>query len=281
MIIIDGKEVSKKVLQELKTQVEKLDVKPTIAVVIVGENPSSKIYVNIKHKKAIEIGMNSVVVEMPADATQDELEAKIEELNQDPFINGILVQLPLPKHLDTYKIIEKINPLKDTDGFHPENVGKLSIGLKPFAQPCTPKGVMRLLEEYNVDLEGKNVVVIGRSNIVGKPISAMLLAKNATVTMAHSKTINLPSVTSKADVVISAVGVPNLVKSNWIKEKAVVIDVGISKTQEGKIVGDVDFEDVKDKASLITPVPGGVGPMTIAMLLENTLNLYYLQKEKK
>lgn len=280
-MIIDGKEVAKKVLLELKSQIEKLDVKPTIAVVIVGENPASKIYVNLKHKKAAEIGMNSIVVEMPAEATQAELEAKIEELNQDSSINGILVQLPLPKHLDTYKIIEKINPLKDTDGFHPENVGKLSIGLEPYAQPCTPKGVMRLLDEYNVDLEGKNAVVIGRSNIVGKPISAMLLAKSATVTMAHSKTINLPNVTSKADVLISAVGVPNLVKSNWVKEKAVVIDVGISKTPEGKIVGDVDFDDVKDKASLITPVPGGVGPMTIAMLLENTLNLYYLQKEKK
>lgn len=279
-MIIDGKEVSKKVLQELKSQIEKLNVKPTIAVVIVGENPSSKIYVNIKHKKAVEIGMNSVVIEMPAETTQAELEAKIEELNQTPEINGMLVQLPLPKHLDTYKIIEKIDPLKDVDGFHPENVGKLSIGLKPYAQPCTPKGVMRLLEEYKVDLEGKNVIVIGRSNIVGKPIAAMLLAKNATVTMAHSKTLNLPAVSAKADVVISAVGVPNLVKSTWIKEKAVVIDVGISKTPEGQIVGDVDFEDVKDKASLITPVPGGVGPMTIAMLLENTLNLYNLQKEK-
>jgi len=280
-MIIDGKKVAQGILEDIKKQVAKLEAKPTIAVIIVGANPSSKIYVNIKNKKAIEIGMHSVVVEMPEDTTQQALEQKIDELNQDSAINAILVQMPLPKHLDAYKIIEKILPNKDVDGFHPENVGKLSIGLTPFACSCTPKGVIRLLDEYNIDLEGKHVVVIGRSNIVGKPISAMLLARNATVTMAHSKTKNISLLVKSADIVVSAVGSPKLVKKEWIKDNAVVIDVGISRTPDGKIVGDVDFENVKDKASFITPVPGGVGPMTIAMLLENTLNLYYLQKEKK
>jgi methylenetetrahydrofolate dehydrogenase (NADP+)/methenyltetrahydrofolate cyclohydrolase len=280
-MIIDGKKVAQGILEDIKKQVEKLEIKPVIAVVIVGENPSSKIYVNIKNKKATEIGMNSVVIEMPEDTAQQELEAKIDELNQSPDINAILVQMPLPKHLDAYKIIEKILPEKDVDGFHPENVGRLSIGLTPFSYSCTPKGVIRLLDEYNIDLEGKHVVVIGRSNIVGKPLSMMMMSRNATVTMAHSKTKNLPLIAKSADILISAVGSPKLVKKEWIKEDAVVIDVGISKNIEGKIIGDVDFENIKDKASFITPVPGGVGPMTIAMLLENTLNLYYLQKEKK
>ena len=280
-MIIDGKKIAQEILSDLKKEVEKLDVKPTIAVVIVGENPSSKIYVNLKNKKATEIGMNSLVVEMPENTTQKELEIKIDELNNNPDINAILVQLPLPLHINTYEILKKISPIKDVDGFHPENIGKLAIGLKPYAQSCTPKGVIRLLGAYGVSLEGKNVVVIGRSNIVGKPLSLMLLALNATVTMAHSKTKNLPEITKRADIVISAVGSPKLVKKDWIKDKAVVIDVGISKNSEGKIEGDVDFEDMKDKASFITPVPGGVGPMTIAMLLENTLNLYHLQKEKK
>lgn len=280
-MIIDGKKVAQGILEDIKKQVEKLETKPTIAVVIVGENPSSKIYVNLKNKKATEIGMNSLVVEMPETITQRLLEEKIDQLNQNKEINAILVQMPLPKHLDAYKIIEKILPQKDVDGFHPENVGRLSIGLTPFACSCTPKGVLRLLDEYNIDLEGKNVVVIGRSNIVGKPLSAMLLARNATVTIAHSKTKNIPLLVKNADIVISAVGSPKLVKQEWVKDNAVVIDVGISRTSDGEIVGDVDFENVKDKASFITPVPGGVGPMTIAMLLENTLNLYYLQKEKK
>ena len=280
-MIIDGKKVAQGILEDIKKQVAKLEIKPAIAVVIVGENPSSKIYVNLKNKKATEIGMNSVVIEMPEDTSQQELEAKIDELNQNVNINAILVQMPLPKALDAYKIIEKILPEKDVDGFHPENVGRLSIGLAPFSYSCTPKGVIRLLDEYNIDLEGKHVVVIGRSNIVGKPLSMMLLARNATVTMAHSKTRNLPLLVKSSDIVASAVGSPKLVKKEWIKEGAVVIDVGISRTSEGKIAGDVDFANVKDKASFITPVPGGVGPMTIAMLLENTLNLYYLQKEKK
>lgn len=280
-MIIDGKKVAQGILEDIKKQVSKLETKPTIAVVIVGANPSSKIYVNIKNKKATEIGMNSIVIEMPEETTQQSLEQKIDELNQNMDINAILVQMPLPKPLDAYKIIEKILPEKDVDGFHPENVGRLSIGLTPFACSCTPKGVIRLLDEYDIDLEGKNVVVIGRSNIVGKPLFAMLLARNATVTMAHSKTKNIPLLVKTADIVISAVGSPKLVKKEWIKEGAVVIDVGISRTSDGAIVGDVDFENVKDNASFITPVPGGVGPMTIAMLLENTLNLYYLQKEKK
>ena len=232
-MIIDGKKVAQGILEDIKKQVAKLEIKPAIAVVIVGENPSSKIYVNLKNKKATEIGMNSVVIEMPENTLQQELEAKIDELNQNVNINAILVQMPLPKALDAYKIIEKILPEKDVDGFHPENVGRLSIGLAPFSYSCTPKGVIRLLDEYNIDLEGKHVVVIGRSNIVGKPLSMMLLARNATVTMAHSKTRNLPLLVKSADIVASAVGSPKLVKKEWIKEGAVVIDVGISRTFEG------------------------------------------------
>lgn len=280
-MIIDGKKVAQGILEDIKNQVAKLDTKPTIAVVIVGEDPSSKIYVNMKNKKAIEIGMNSLVIEMPENITQQELEVKINELNENNDINAILVQIPLPKHLNPYKIIEKISPKKDVDGLHPENVGKLSMGLQPYAASCTPRGVIKLLNEYHINLEGKHVVIIGRSNLVGKPLAAMLLAKNATVTMAHSKTKNLPEIVKSADIVISAVGSPKLVKSDWVKEGAVVIDIGTTKMLDGKLVGDVDFDFIKNKASYITPVPGGVGPMTIAMLLENTLNLYYLQKEKK
>lgn len=279
-MIIDGKKTAQKILDEIKNQVEKLDKKPTIAVIIVGENPASKVYVNIKNKRTTELGMNSVVVRLSVNTTQEELEAKIDELNNDKNVNAILVQLPLPKHLDAYSVIEKIDPIKDVDGFNPENVGRLAIGLKPYAYPCTPKGVIRLLDEYNVKIEGKRAVVIGRSNIVGKPISSMLTARNATVTKAHSKTKDLPSITKEADIIVSAVGVPNMVKADWIKEGAVVIDVGITKIND-KLAGDIDFEDVKNKASLITPVPGGVGPMTIAMLLENTLSLYNLQNKKE
>lgn len=277
-MIIDGKKTAEKILEDIKTQVSKLDKKPTIAVIIVGENPASKVYVNIKNKKATKLGMNSIVVSLPKNTTQEELESKIDELNKDENTNAILVQLPLPKHLDTYKIIEKIDPKKDVDGFNPENVGRLAIGLKPYAYPCTPKGIVRLLDEYNVDIEGKKVVVIGRSNIVGKPVSSMLTARNATVTIAHSKTENLAETTREADILVSAVGVPKMVKSDWIKEGAVVIDVGITKIDD-KLAGDIDYNEVKDKASLITPVPGGVGPMTIAMLLENTLNLYHVQNK--
>lgn len=275
-MIIDGKKTAQKILDDIKIQVAKLDKRPTIAVIIVGENPSSKIYVNIKNKRAIELGMNSLVIQMPENTTQEELETKVDDLNKNPEVNAILVQMPLPKHLDAYRIIEKIDPKKDVDGFNPENVGRLSIGLTPYAYPCTPKGVIRLLDEYNIDIEGKKAVVIGRSNIVGKPVAAMLLNRNATVIKAHSKTVDLPSVVREADIVVSAVGVPKLVKADWIKEGAVVIDVGITRIDD-KLSGDVDYENVKNKASLITPVPGGVGPMTIAMLLENTLHLYNLQ----
>jgi methylenetetrahydrofolate dehydrogenase (NADP+)/methenyltetrahydrofolate cyclohydrolase len=280
-MIIDGKKIAQKVLTNLQEQIAKLDTKPTIAVVIVGEDPSSKIYVNMKNKKALEIGMNSIVVEMPENTQEKELIAKIDELNSNPQINAILVQIPLPKHLNPYKIIERINPIKDVDGLHPENVGKLSMGLIPFASSCTPKGVIRLLDEYKIDPQGKHAVIIGRSNLVGKPLAAMLLAKNATVTSAHSKTSNLEKVAQSADILISAVGSPKLVKGDWVKKGAVVIDIGTTKLPDGKLVGDIDFEEAKDKASFITPVPGGVGPMTIAMLLDNTLHLYNLQKEQK
>jgi len=280
-MIIDGKKVAQGVLEDIKNQIEKLETKPTIAVIIVGEDPSSKIYVNMKNKKAIEIGMNSIVIEMPEKTTKKELEVTIDELNQNDDVNAILVQIPLPKHLPTYEIIEKISPEKDVDGLHPINAGKLTMGLKPFAASCTPRGVMKLLESCNINIEGKHAVVIGRSNLVGKPLAAMLLNKNATVTMAHSRTENLAEIVKSADIIISAVGSPKLIKKEWVKDDAVIIDVGTTKLPDGKLVGDVDFENIKDKASFITPVPGGVGPMTIAMLLKNTLDLYYLQKEKK
>ena len=222
-------------------------------------------------------GFNSRVIELEESISQEDLEKQIEILNQDKNVNGILVQLPLPKHINTYHIIEKILPEKDVDGFHPVNIGKLAIGLNPYAFSCTPFGIIKLLEEYNIEIEGKHAVIIGRSNIVGKPLSYFLLNKSATVTVCHSKTKNLPEISSQADILIAAVGIPKFVKAGWVKEGAAVIDVGINRTEEGKLVGDVDFEEVEKKAGYITPVPGGVGPMTIAMLLSNTLELFKMQ----
>jgi len=277
-ILIKGKEVAAKIIENIREEIKTLPGKPTIAVIIVGENPASQLYVRKKKETALEAGLNSTVIELPENITQKELENKIEELNNDALINGILVQLPLPKHINTYDILEKIKPEKDADGFHPENVGKLSIGIKPYAISCTPAGIIKLLEEYNIDIEGKNAVVIGRSNIVGKPMAALLLNKNATVTICHSKTHNLKEIVSKADIIVAAVGVLKMVKGDWVKDGAVVIDVGMNRDKNGKLAGDVDFNAVEPKASYITPVPGGVGPMTIAMLLLNTLNLYKFQK---
>lgn len=280
-MIINGKKTAQLIFDELKEKVSKLSEKPTIAVIIVGENPASKIYVKIKHKKAMELGMNSLVVEMPENTTQEDLLLKIEELNKNPNVNAILVQMPLPAHINTYQVLEKISPIKDVDGFTFENVAKNMIGIPPNAYSCTPKGILRLLEDYSIEIEGKNVLIIGRSNIVGKPLAAMFLNKNATITVAHSKTKNLEKLARNADIVVAAVGIPKFVKASWIKENAVVIDVGITRLEDKTLVGDVDFEEVAKKASFITPVPGGVGPMTIIMLLENTLELFLLQKKEQ
>lgn len=281
MILIDGKATAKKVFDKIKSETKHLQKKPTIAVIIVGEDPASKIYVNIKHKKAQEVGINSIVIEFDENISQDELETKIDELNKDDSINAILVQMPLPKHLNTYRIIEKILPIKDVDGFHPENAGKINIGIEAYASPCTPLGVMTLLDEYKINPEGKNAVIIGRSNIVSKPLASMLLSKNATVTICHSKTQDLKKITSTADILVVATGKSKMITSEYIKQGAVVIDVGISRDKDGKIYGDVDFDSVAEKTSYITPVPGGVGAMTIAMLMQNTLRLYKIQGNNK
>jgi methylenetetrahydrofolate dehydrogenase (NADP+)/methenyltetrahydrofolate cyclohydrolase len=238
-------------------------------VVRVGEDPASKIYVTGKKKAAEEVGFNSWEHHPDASITQDELLALVEKLNADPAVHGILVQLPLPKHIDAERIISAVNPDKDVDGFHPVNAGKLSLG-KPGLRPCTPFGVMRLLQEAGCDPSGKRAVVVGRSNIVGKPMALMLLAADATVTVCHRKS-NLPAEVANADIVVAAVGVAELIKGEWIKPGAVVIDVGMNRMPDGKLKGDVEFEKAKERASFITPVPGGVGPMTIAMLMRNTL----------
>lgn len=273
-IILDGKNLSEKILADIKTEIQSNNYKPSIAVVIVGNNPASQIYVRNKNIKALELGMNSSIIELPETISQQELEQEIEKLSNNKEINAILVQLPLPKHIDTNKIIEKIPPHKDVDGFHPYNLGKLLIADEPFSKACTPLGVKRILDEYNINCEGKNVVIVGRSTIVGKPLSAILTNSNATVTLCHSKTKNLKEITKQADIFISAIGMPKFFNADFIKKDAVVIDVGINRDENGKLVGDVDFESVKDIASYITPVPKGVGPMTIAMLMSNTLELY-------
>ena len=272
-IILDGKTLADKICNDLKKEIESSNFTPSLAVVIVGDDPASKIYVKNKNKKALELGINSKIVELPEIISQSALEAEIDKLVQDNTIDAILVQLPLPKQIDTQKIIEKIPPQKDVDGFHPYNTGRLFSGKEPFAVACTPLGIIKLLEEYNISPEGKNVVIVGRSNIVGKPLAALMTNKNATVTLCHSKTQNLKAITSNADILISAIGKPKYFTSEYIKENAVVIDVGMNRLDDGKLTGDMDFEAVKDKCSYITPVPKGVGPMTIAMLMYNTFNL--------
>jgi len=271
--IIDGKAIAAKMRGKIADGVQALKtkgIKPGLAVVLVGDDPASRVYVTMKEKACHEAGIFSAEHKLPAGTSEAELLALVEQLNHDPKIHGILVQLPLPAHIDTDKVLEAISPLKDADGFHPYNVGRLSIG-KPLFQPCTPYGVMVMLEETGVDLNGKDVVVIGRSNIVGKPIAMMCMAKNATVTVCHSRTRDLADVVRRADVVIAAVGRPQMIKGDWIKPGAVVIDVGINRLDSGKLVGDVDFASAAERATAITPVPGGVGPMTITMLLFNTL----------
>ena len=277
-VIIDGKKCAEEILDNLKDKILKLEKKPSLAVILANDNSSSKIYVDNKEKVSMELGIKSSVYRFDKSITQGELIKLIHELNADKNINGILVQLPLFEHLNSQEIIELINPKKDVDGFHPINVGRLNCGLEPYAVCCTPKGIIKLLKKYKINLVGKNVVVIGRSNIVGKPIATLLTNENATVTLAHSKTKKLKEITKNADVIVSATGHPKLIKADMVKKGAVVIDVGITKQINGKLAGDVDFEKVKNVASYITPVPKGVGPMTIACLMENTYELYLKQK---
>lgn len=272
--ILDGKAVSQRVKNALKEEtekfVEKYGIKPGLAVVIVGDDPASRVYVNSKKKACAEIGYYSEEHALPESTTEDELLSLVEKLNGDEKIHGILVQLPLPKHIDEEKIINAVNPKKDVDAFHPVNVGKIMIGNFDFL-PCTPAGVMELINDAGIDLTGKNCVVVGRSNIVGKPQAMLLLHKNATVTICHSKTKNIKEITKNADVLVAAVGRAQMFDGDYIKDGAVVIDVGMNRLENKKLVGDVDFESAEKKASYITPVPGGVGPMTIAMLMKNTL----------
>lgn len=273
MQIIDGKEISNRVKLRVADEVLELKNKgitPTLAVVLVGEDKASQTYVASKERSTIAAHMGSVAHKLPETTTQSELLALIKLLNNDDSIDGILVQLPLPKHIDTNAILEAIDPNKDVDGFHAINVGKLNSGLDGFV-PCTPLGIMELFKAYNIDVSGKNAVVIGRSNIVGKPMAALLLNAGATVTIAHSKTKDLASVCKNAQIIVVAVGKPNFLKADMVSDGAIVIDVGINRLDSGKLVGDCDYESVAPKCSMITPVPGGVGPMTIAMLLSNTL----------
>ena len=274
MQLIDGKALAKKVQDSVANKVEKLkqekNIVPGLAVVIVGDDPASHAYVSMKEKACKKVGFYSIVHKMPDSISQDEIIEIIEMMNKNSHIHGILVQLPLPKHIDTDKILEVIDPKKDVDGFHAYNVGRLVTGLESFVA-CTPLGVMKMFEEYNIDLKGKDVCVVGASNIVGKPMASLLLNANATVTITHIHTKDLKTHTLKADIIIVGVGVPKLIKEDMVKEGAIVIDIGINRIEDGSLVGDVDFKNVKAKCSYITPVPGGVGPMTIAMLLSNTL----------
>ncbi|HIS54418.1 TPA: bifunctional methylenetetrahydrofolate dehydrogenase/methenyltetrahydrofolate cyclohydrolase FolD [Candidatus Galligastranaerophilus gallistercoris] len=277
-IILDGKQTAKKITDELKLKVQNLDKKPSLAVIMAGNNPASEVYVKNKEKKALEIGFNSIIKKTDENITKEELLKIIKELNEDDNINAILLQLPLPKHLNEKDFLDKIDPKKDVDGFCSYNLGKLLKNDSPYAIPCTPKGIIRLLDEYNIDIESKIALVIGRSNIVGKPVSILLLNRNSTVIMTHTKTKNLENLTKTADILICAAGKKEMIKKEMIKENAVIIDVGITRDNDGKLKGDVDFNDVKEKTSYITPVPGGIGPMTIAMLMENTYELYKIQK---
>ena len=271
--IMDGKAYSKEILAQIKLQVEKLQKKPSLAVILVGDDPASQIYVSNKEKTARELGFVSKTYRLKENTSSNELKDLILNLNLDEDTDAILLQLPLPKHLVSQDFIELIDPKKDVDGFHPINCGRLLTNSNPYAVSCTPKGVIKLLKKYNVEIQGANAVVIGRSNMVGKPLIHLLLEQNATVTVAHSKTKNLPQIARMADILISATGIKGLVTRDFVKSGAVVVDVGISRDENGKIKGDVEFEEVSKVASLITPVPGGIGPMTIAMLMENTLEL--------
>lgn len=271
--IINGKEIGQKIREEVQTRVATLKtqgVTPGLAVILVGENPASKTYVANKQKSCEAIGMHSALIKLPEDVSQEALLAEITKLNQDDTIHGILVQLPLPKHIDEDAVIGAIAPSKDVDGFSPVSVGKMMLGQDTFL-PCTPYGIMKLLAYSGIEVAGKHAVIVGRSHIVGKPMGQLLLNEDATVTYTHSKTVNLPYYTKQADIIIAAVGRPNFITAEHVKEGAVVIDVGINRNEQNKLCGDVDFKAVEGIASHITPVPGGVGPMTITMLLDNTV----------
>ena len=275
--LLEGKPVADKVLAGLEAELKLIAAKkapmPNLVVVLVGEDAASQVYVNKKAKVATKIGMRSEVRTLPADTTQDDLLAQIDQLNADADVHAILVQLPLPSHLNSLEVINRIDPAKDADGLHPLNMGKLLLGQPVVAQSCTPAGIMTMLKQHKIPLAGKHAVIVGRSNIVGKPMAHMLLAEHCTVTLCHSRTEDLPTITRQADILVAAVGIPHYITADHVKEGAVVIDVGINRL-EGKLVGDVDFEAVSAKSSFITPVPGGVGPMTIATLMANTLALY-------
>lgn len=274
--IIDGKAISAAVKEQVRAEIERDNIKAGLAVVIVGDDPASRVYVNNKKKACEQCGIQSFEYALPAETEQNELLELVDTLNADKKVNGILVQLPLPKHLDEKAVIERISPLKDVDAFHEMNVGKIMIGNYAFL-PCTPAGCMELIHSTGVEVAGKECVVIGRSNIVGKPMAMLLLHENGTVTVCHSKTKNLAEVCRRADILVAAVGRPNFVTADMVKDGAVVIDVGINRLENGKLCGDVKFDEVSEKAAYITPVPGGVGPMTIAMLMKNTLTAARIQ----
>ncbi|KYC67234.1 bifunctional methylenetetrahydrofolate dehydrogenase/methenyltetrahydrofolate cyclohydrolase FolD [Heyndrickxia coagulans] len=271
--IIDGKQLAEALRKEIKAEVEQLTqqgITPGLAVILVGNDPASRTYVKNKEKACRALGMKSVLIELPGDVPEQALLGHIATLNEDPDIHGILVQLPLPPHINAQKIVEAISPEKDVDGFHPVNIGRMMTGQDAFL-PCTPHGILKMVKSKGIRIEGKHVVVIGRSNIVGKPCGQLFLNENATVTYCHSKTADLKSFTRQADILVSAVGKTKFIKADFVKAGAAVIDVGMNRDESGKLCGDVDFNEVKEKASYITPVPGGVGPMTITMLLSNTV----------
>lgn len=279
--LISGKEVSEAVKLRVAEEVKALKangIEPCLAVILVGDDPASRVYVNNKKKACEFCGIRSLEYVLPAETTEEELIGLVEKLNNDKSVNGILCQLPLPKHLDEKKVLNLIKPEKDVDAFHPENVGHIMIGDFNFL-PCTPAGIMEMFRFENIDLDGKNCVVIGRSNIVGKPMAMLMLKENATVTICHSRTKNLKEVVAGADIIVAAVGRPNFVTADMVKDGAVIIDVGINRMDDGKLCGDVDFEACKEKASYITPVPGGVGPMTIATLMQNTITATKIQNK--
>ena len=281
-MILDGKTTASQIKEEIKQELieikNRIGKAPGLAIVLVGENPASKIYVNSKIKGCAELGFESFAHYLPENVTEEELLKVIESLNDDKRVDGILVQLPLPKHIDERKVIETISLLKDVDGFKPENMGLLFLGDKNSLKPCTPSGIVELFKRYNLEVEGKDVVIIGRSNIVGKPMAGFFINEGATVTICNSKTKNLVEKLRGADIIVAAMGVPKFVKSDMVKDDAIIIDVGINRTPEG-LFGDVDFENVSSKCKWITPVPGGVGPMTVAMLFKNTLSAFKINKK--
>ena len=274
--ILNGKQIAEDIKNEIRDQVSQMKTKPCLAVVIVGEDPASQVYVKNKKLACDKVGIKSITHSLKKDIEEEKLLLLINNLNLDKNVNGILVQLPLPTHINENKIINAINPEKDVDGFHPLNIGKMMLGLKTLL-PCTPSGIIEMLKRSDIQIEGKHAVIIGKSNIVGKPVAQLLLNEKATISVCHSKTKNLKGITRQADILVVAVGKANFISENMIQDGVVIIDVGINRMEDNKICGDVDFENVKNKASLITPVPGGVGPMTIAMLLLNTLEAYNIQ----